>query len=64
MLSSTRRSAIGQLVAVIRARSVIPELVGNYPVAAPHMPEGYRWPLGLLYFTWAVCVALLYLMCR
>src|SRR5262249_33653026 len=52
------------LVSLARSGTVIPQLVGNYPSAKPEMPEGYRWPLWLLYFVWAACIALLYPACR
>jgi uncharacterized membrane protein len=53
------------LVSVIRTGRVIPQLVGNFPLQPPPMPEGYRWSLGLLYLVWAIVVAgVLYPACR
>jgi uncharacterized membrane protein len=52
-------------VSVLRTGSVIPQLVGNFPMRPPPMPDGYRWSLGLLYFVWAIVVCgVLYPACR
>ena len=53
------------VVSAIRTGGVVPQLVGNYPLAPPQMPDGYRWSLPLLYFVWAIVVfAVLYPSCR
>jgi len=53
------------IVSVIRSGRVIPELVGNFPLMPPEMPEGYQWSLGLLYLVWAIVVfGVLYPACR
>ncbi|MBI3790052.1 MAG: DUF1624 domain-containing protein [Gemmatimonadetes bacterium] len=44
------------VVSVVRAGSVIPQLVGNFPLMPPRMPDDYQWSLGLLYLVWAVVV--------
>jgi hypothetical protein len=44
------------VVALIRSGAVIPELVGNFPLIPPKMPDGYRWQLWLLYLVWAIVV--------
>jgi hypothetical protein len=38
--------------------------LGNHPMAPGRAPQGYVWPLGLLYAVWAVCVVALYFPCR
>jgi len=43
-------------VSIVRTGSVIPQLVGNFPLDPPQMPERYRWSLGLLYLVWAIVV--------
>jgi uncharacterized membrane protein len=52
------------IVSVIREGHVDPWLLGNHPVAAPPLPPGYRWSLGLLYLVFALCVIALYFPCR
>ncbi len=53
------------IVSVIRSGSVLPQLIGNFPLMPPAMPEGYRWSLWLLYLVWALVVAaVLYPACR
>jgi uncharacterized membrane protein len=52
------------VVSLIRTGSVIPQLVGNFPLIPPQMPPGYRWSLALLYLVWAICIAALYPACR
>lgn len=53
------------VVSLIRSGAVIPQMVGNFPLNTPHMPDGYRWSLPLLYLVWAiVIVAILYPACR
>jgi uncharacterized membrane protein len=53
------------IVSVIRSGQVIPQLVGNFPLMPPPMPDGYRWSLGLLYLVWAIVTGgVLYPACR
>ena len=51
-------------VAAIRTPQSIGWLFSNHPAMPPPAPEGYRWPLPLLYAITAVAVALLYPLCR
>ena len=53
------------IVSVLRSGAVIPQLVGNFPLMPPAMPDGYRWSLGLLYLVWAIVIScVLYPACR
>jgi uncharacterized membrane protein len=52
------------IVSLIRTGSVTPWLFGNHPWAAPPLPPGYQWSLGLLYVVFAIAVFLLYFPCR
>jgi len=53
------------LVSLLRSGTAIPELIGNFPMFPPTMPDGYRWSLGLLYLVWALVVfVVLYPACR
>lgn len=53
------------VVSTVRTGSVVPQLVGNFPMAPPQMPDGYRWSLPLLYLVWAIIiVGVLYPACR
>ncbi|HEX4603400.1 MAG TPA: hypothetical protein VH724_05350, partial [Candidatus Angelobacter sp.] len=51
-------------VSLLRTGSVSLWLFENHPVMAPPAPVGYVWGLGLLYFVWAIAVAILYFPCR
>jgi uncharacterized membrane protein len=52
------------VVSLVREGRVNPWLFGNHPYMPPEQPEGYMWPLPLLYLVTATTVALLYLPCR
>jgi uncharacterized membrane protein len=52
------------IVSLIRTGSVTPYLIGNFPVMPPEPPEGYRWPLWLLYLVTAIAVVILYYACK
>ena len=52
------------VVSVIRVGHVDPWLFTNFPVMPGDQPDGYMWPLWLLYLVFAVCVAILYYPCR
>ena len=52
------------IVSLVRTGSVTPWLFGNHPWAAPPLPPGYQWSLGLLYVVFAIAVFLLYFPCR
>lgn len=39
-------------------------LFANHPMGNPPPPDGYTWPLWLLYAVWALALALLYPACR
>lgn len=56
--------ALALLVSRLREGAVNPWLFENHPMMAGPVPEGFRWPLGLLYLVWAVAVALLWFPCR
>ena len=51
-------------VAAVRTPQALGWLFSNFPAMPPPAPEGYRWPLPLLYAITAVAVALLYPLCR
>lgn len=48
------------IVSLVREGRVTPWLFANHPVMNPPAPEGYRWPLWLLYAVFTVVVAVLY----
>ncbi len=48
------------IVSKIRLGDVSPWLFTNHPMAAPEVPDGYIWTLGLLYLVWAIAIVLLY----
>jgi uncharacterized membrane protein len=56
--------AAALIVSVIREGQVNPWLFTNLPVAPGDLPDGYMWPLWLLYLVFAICVAILYSPCR
>jgi uncharacterized membrane protein len=51
-------------IAAIRTPQSIGWLFSNHPAMPPPPPEGYRWPLPLLYAITALAVGLLYPLCR
>lgn len=56
--------ALALVVSLIRTGAVNPWLFANHPMGNPPPPDGYSWPLPLLYLVWAVALVLLYLPCR
>jgi len=52
------------VVSLIREGRVDPWLFTNHPMNPGDLPDGYRWPLWLLYLVFAICVVLLYFPCR
>ena len=56
--------AAALVVSLAREGRVNPWLFGNHPMMPPPVPNGYRWSLPLLYFAFAVVVAILYVACR
>lgn len=52
------------LVSRIRLGSVSPWLFANHPMSSGPAPDGYAWPLPLLYGVWAIAIAMLYVNCR
>lgn len=56
--------ALALLVSKIRTGSVNPWLFANHPMGNPEPPDGYVWPLPLLYGIWAIAILLLYPACR
>jgi uncharacterized membrane protein len=48
------------LVALVREGKIEPWLFANHPVMVPPQPEGYTWPLWLLYAVFIVVIAVLY----
>jgi len=51
------------VVSLVREGRVNPWLFGNHPMMPPPVPAGYMWSLPLLYFVFAIVVALLYFPC-
>jgi uncharacterized membrane protein len=56
--------ALALVVSTVRLGAVSPWLFANHPMGNPPPPEGYAWSLPLLYLTWAVAIAMLYVACR
>ncbi len=56
--------AMALLVSLLRTGTVDPWLFTNHPMMNPAPPDGYTWPLPLLYLVWAVAVVILYFACR
>jgi uncharacterized membrane protein len=56
--------ALALIVSRIRLGTVSPWLFANHPMGNPPPPDGYMWPLPLLYITWGVAVVILYFACR
>jgi uncharacterized membrane protein len=52
------------VVSLIREHHIDPWLIANHPMMPPPVPEGYRWPLPLLYLVFALVIAILYFPCR
>jgi uncharacterized membrane protein len=52
------------IVSLAREGTVTPWLFANHPVMNPPAPEGYRWPLSLLYAVFVVVIVVLYPACR
>lgn len=51
-------------VSWLRTGAIDPWLFADHPMGNPPAPDGYAWPLWLLYLVWAVAVALLYVAVR
>jgi len=51
-------------VSLIREHRINPWLIANHPMMPPPVPEGYRWPLPLLYLVFAIVILTLYFPCR
>jgi uncharacterized membrane protein len=56
--------ALALLVAAVRDHGGVDWLFQNHPMMAPPAPQGYVWPLPLLYGIFAVAVIALYFPCR
>ena len=52
------------LVSLVRTPASTGWLVANHPMMPPAVPDGYRWPLWLLYLVTVLVVVLLYFVCR
>ena len=51
-------------IAALRSPQAMGWLFANHPLLPPTAPDGYRWPLVLLYSTTLVAVVALYPLCR
>lgn len=56
--------ALALVVSTLRVGHVDPWLFTNHPMGNPAPPDGYTWPLWLLYVVWAVVIAILYVASR
>ena len=56
--------ALAVVVSLARTGRVEPWLFLNHPALVPPAPEGWRWPIWLLYAITALAVAMLYVACR
>jgi uncharacterized membrane protein len=56
--------AAAVVVSLAREGRVNPWLFGNHPMMPPPVPDGYAWPLPLLYLVFAAVMAILYVPCR
>ena len=56
--------AAAVVVSLAREGRVNPWLFGNHPMMPPPVPDGYTWPLPLLYLVFAGVIAILYVPCR
>ena len=52
------------VVSLARTGSVTPWLFENHPMGMGQAPEGYQWPLWLLYLVTTMAVSILYFACR
>lgn len=52
--------ALALVVSALRAGQVDPWLFTNHPMGNPSPPDGYTWPLWLLYVVWGVVILMLY----
>jgi uncharacterized membrane protein len=52
------------IVSFVREGRADPWLFTNHPTMNPPAPDGYMWPLSLLYAVWIVVIAVLYPLCR
>ncbi|MFL5636964.1 MAG: DUF1624 domain-containing protein [Gemmatimonadaceae bacterium] len=48
------------VVSLVRSGTVSPWLFANHPMMSPPPPDGYMWPLSLLYLVFIIVVAVLY----
>jgi uncharacterized membrane protein len=56
--------AVALVVSALRTGHGDPWLFTNHPMGNPPPPDGYTWPLWLLYVVWAVVIAILYFASR
>ena len=56
--------ALALVVSKIRLGYVSPWLFTNHPMGNPEPPDGYTWPLPVLYLVWAIAIVILYFACR
>ncbi|HEU5466226.1 MAG TPA: heparan-alpha-glucosaminide N-acetyltransferase domain-containing protein [Gemmatimonadales bacterium] len=56
--------ALAVVVSALREGHVNPWLFTNHPMGNPAPPDGYTWPLWLLYVVWAVAIFILYFASR
>jgi len=56
--------ALSLIVSALREGHVNAWLFANHPMGNPAPPDGYTWPLWLLYVVWAVAIGILYPACR
>ncbi|HWZ28570.1 MAG TPA: heparan-alpha-glucosaminide N-acetyltransferase domain-containing protein [Gemmatimonadales bacterium] len=56
--------ALALAVSSLRAGQVDPWLFTNHPMGNPPPPDGYTWPLWLLYVVWATVIVILYFASR
>ncbi|HEX7680275.1 MAG TPA: heparan-alpha-glucosaminide N-acetyltransferase domain-containing protein [Thermoanaerobaculia bacterium] len=56
--------AMAMVVSLAREGRVNPWLFENHPMMPPPVPDGYAWPLPLLYLVFVGVIAILYVPCR
>jgi uncharacterized membrane protein len=56
--------ALALVVSFVRLGAVSPWLFANHPMGAPAAPDGYVWPLALLYTVWLAAIVTLYFASR
>jgi hypothetical protein len=56
--------ALALVVSALRTGHVDLWLFTNHPMGNPPPPDGYTWPLWLLYVVWAVVIGILYFASR